>query len=134
MAGEQTREAASDAGVEVEVVTADLTEWDPPVAAFDLVLLSYLQLVPEQRTVVHAGAAAALAPGGTLFLVAHHADNLVHGVGGPQIPQVLFSEAELAEDFAALDIVTLERVLRPVPAADGTSADAIDVLLVARRA
>jgi SAM-dependent methyltransferase len=133
VAGDQTREAAVAAGVEVEVVTADLTVWHPPPGSFDLVLLSYLQLVAEQRTVVHATAVDALAPGGILFLVAHHADNLEHGVGGPQIAQVLYTEADLAADFAALEIVTLERVLRPATTASGVPGEAIDVLLTARR-
>ena len=133
VAGDQTREAAAAAGVEVEVVTADLTSWEPTPSAFDLVLLSYLQLIAEQRTVVHASAVEALAPGGTVFLVAHHADNLEHGVGGPQIAQVLYTEGDLAADFAALDIVTLERVLRPATTADGVPGKAIDVLLIAGR-
>ena len=113
VAGDQTREAASPPGSTSRSITADLTAWHPPPARFDLVLLSYLQLVAEQRTVVHAAAVAALAPAGMLFLVAHHADNLEHGVGGPQIAEVLYTEAELADDFASLEIVTLERVLRP---------------------
>ena len=96
-------------------------------------LLSYLQLVAEQRIVVHAAAVDALAPGGTLFLVAHHADNLEHGVGGPQIAEVLYTEADLATDFASLEIVTLQRVLRPATTADGVPGEAIDVLVVARR-
>jgi SAM-dependent methyltransferase len=133
VAGNQTREAAVAAGVDVDVVTADLTAWQPPPARFDLVLLSYLQLIAEQRIVVHAAAVDALAPGGTLFLVAHHADNLEHGVGGPQIADVLYTEADLATDFASLEIVTLERVLRPATTADGAPGEAIDVLLVARR-
>jgi SAM-dependent methyltransferase len=133
VAGNQTREAAVAAGVDVDVVTADLTAWQPPPARFDLVLLSYLQLIAEQRIVVHAAAVDALAPGGMLFLVAHHADNLEHGVGGPQIADVLYTEADLATDFASLEIVTLERVLRPATTADGAPGEAIDVLLVARR-
>jgi SAM-dependent methyltransferase len=133
VAGDQTKETAAAAGVEVGVVTADLTLWEPPSGAFDLVLLSYLQLIAEQRTVVHAAAVDALAPGGTVFLVAHHADNLEHGVGGPQIAQVLYTEGDVAADFAALDIVTLERVLRPATRADGVPGDAIDVILIARR-
>ncbi|CAN5376049.1 MAG: class I SAM-dependent methyltransferase [Acidimicrobiia bacterium] len=132
IAGEQTRAAATAAGVEVETVTADLTTWAPPGNAFDLVLLSYLQLVPEQRAVVHAAAASAVAPGGMVFLIAHHADNLEHGIGGPQIPDVLFVEADLAADFSAFDIERLGPVRRPV-AVEGGTVDAIDIVMIARR-
>lgn len=122
------RELAAARGLRVDAVAADLTEWTPEPAAFDVVLLSYLQLVPPQREVVHGAAATALAPGGRLFLVAHHRDNLTEGVGGPQIPDVLYDEDQLRADFAALRIDRLERLLRPVA---GESRPAIDVLLEA---
>ena len=132
VAASQGRELARAAGVDVDFVTADLTTWEPEPGAYDLVLLSYLQLVPEQRRIVHSRAVDALAEGGTVFLIAHHLDNLEHGIGGPQIPDVLFTEEVLAGDFARLEVERLEKVLRPAER-DGQSGSAIDVLLVARR-
>ena len=75
----------------VTAVTADLMAWTPDPASADLVVLAYLQLVAGERRPAHRAAAAALAPGGTLLLVAHHSDNLSYGVGGPQDPAVLFT-------------------------------------------
>jgi SAM-dependent methyltransferase len=132
VATEQARRLAEEAGVVVRFVAANLSTWEPEPAVFDLVLLSYLQLVPETRKLVHGAAVRALAAGGTLFLIAHHRDNLEHGVGGPQSPEYLYTEDVLRADFAALTIERLERVLRPVDRAD-VSGDAIDVLLIARR-
>ena len=51
----------------------------------------------------------------------------------PNIAEVLYTEADLATDFASLEIVTLQRVLRPAATADGAPGKAIDVLVVARR-
>lgn len=131
VAGEQARRLAAEAGVTIDFVTADLSTWQPERSKFDLVLLSYLQLDQEWRRTVHRGAADALAPGGIVLLIAHHRDNLEHGVGGPQRPDLLFTEEELRADFASLSIERLERVMRPVTV-DGTSRSAVDIVMIGR--
>ncbi len=128
----QARRLAADNGVRVEFALADIVEdWTPPPAAFDLVILSYLQLPAETRKVAHAKAATALAPGGTIFLIAHHADNPEHGVGGPPHPEVLFDETDLAGDFAGLAISVNEKKYREVEGQDGVVRLAHDILLEA---
>ena len=127
---ERARELAAATGVAFTGVVADLKEWRPERGRFDLVLLSYLQVEPELRRHVHELAIEALAPGGTVFLIAHHQANLEEGVGGPQVPELLFDESDLESDFAALDIVRLERVLRHV---EGEERPAIDVLMFATK-
>ncbi len=130
---EQARRLAADAGVDVEFHAADLVTWDPQGRTWDLVVLAYLQLPEAKRRVVHATAAGVLAPGGRLVLVAHHRDNLDRGVGGPPLPDVLYTEDELRDDFAGLTIERAEPVLRHVVKGD-VEGDAIDVILVATRA
>ena len=76
---------------------------------------------------------AALADGGRIVVVAHHGDNLTHGFGGPEYPEVLYDEGMLAEDFADLTVERNERVIRTVVRAEGDTADAIDVVFVGRR-
>lgn len=99
----------------VDWVCADATAWDEP-AAYDLVLLAYLQLpAPERRSAVRAGFAS-VRPGGTFFLVAHDSTNLAEGVGGPQDPAVLMTADDVLGDLAgsAYDVVRAERVPRTV--------------------
>jgi SAM-dependent methyltransferase len=128
---EQARSIAAAEGVDVEFVVSDLLAWRPR-REYDLVLLSFVQLPPNERAKVHATAVAALAPGGTLLLVAHHLDNLEHGVGGPQTPEVLYTEEQLAEDFASLTIDENDKVLRHIEREDAVG-DAIDAALIARK-
>ena len=114
----------------VSAVTADLMTWQPEPGAADLVVLAYLQLVADERRHALRLAAYALAPGGTLLLVAHHSDNLTRGVGGPQDPAVLYAESDVVADLAGTGVLVdrAERVERAVG-----GAVALDVLVRAHR-
>lgn len=110
---------AAERGVAVKWIEADLTEWSPPLEAFDLVIVFYLQLPQPQRGVIYERMARAVAPGGTMLVVGHDGDNLTGGYGGPQDPAVLFSAEEIATDLAELTIVRAEQVRRPVDSDQG---------------
>lgn len=99
----------------LSAVTADLGGWAPPPPV-DLAVLAYLQVPADLRRRVHRAAAEALAPGGTFLLVAHHRDNLEHGVGGPQDPTVLFTADDVVADLqgSGLHVDRAERVERQV--------------------
>lgn len=122
----QANERAIKSGLNARFETVNLVEWDPEGRTWDLVLLAYLHLPADARRVVHTAAAAAVAPGGRLVAIAHHLDNLNSGTGGPSNPEWLFTEAQLAEDFAALTIVRNERVVLPTE-----NGDAFEVVCVA---
>ena len=120
-------------GVDAEWVCADLREHEPEPAAYDLVVILYLQIPVAERHVVLRRAAGALAPGGELLLVAHDSSNLEHGWGGPSSPAVLYSAADVKEDLAdaGVEIVRADVVERPVDAPDGEKI-ALDLLVRAR--
>jgi SAM-dependent methyltransferase len=119
---------ARDHDVDVEWVEADVVEWDPPRAAFDLVIVFYLHLPATERTRVLAHAQDALASGGTLLVVGHDLSNLTHGYGGPQDPTVLFTPQEVAVDLERLRIVRADHVDRRVDTDQGSKV-AIDALV-----
>ncbi len=123
---------ATDRGVTVDWVTADLREYQPPPGGFDLVLLAYLQLPEPVLKPVLGRAAAALAPGGTLLFIGHDVDNLTRGVGGPQDPDMLHSAEQVAAALGGLEITTAGQRTRPVPGPDGDRT-AIDTLVLATR-
>ncbi|MFJ3788952.1 class I SAM-dependent methyltransferase [Kitasatospora sp. NPDC090091] len=99
----------------------DARELESPPEGYDLVLVAYLQLPAEDRRAALVRAAAALAPGGTLLVIAHDSTNLTGGVGGPQDPRVLYTPEDVLADLdgAGLQTVRAERVHRPVDAAVG---------------
>jgi SAM-dependent methyltransferase len=124
---------ATDRGVEVAWVEADVVEWQPPSASFDVVVVLYLHLPAEQRRQALARSAAALAPGGILLVVGHDVSNLLKGTGGPQDPAVLFGPEQIVEDLPGLQIERAERVTRTVVTEAG-KATAVDALVRAVRA
>lgn len=130
----KARQLAAAAGVEVATVCADVGEYQPPAAGFDLVAVLYLHLPEPRRRAVHAGAARATAPGGTLLVVGHDATNLTDGYGGPQDPEVLFSPDEVVGDLATSGLLVerAERVHRQVDTSNGPRS-AIDALVRAHR-
>jgi SAM-dependent methyltransferase len=130
--GRKLAAARGVADARVDWVVADLSEYEPAPAAFDLVLIAYLQVEPGLRDRVLAGAAAALVPGGTLLVVGHDLANLAEGVGGPQSPEVLYTPEAISAALPGLRILRAERVRRAVQR-DGGPATAIDTLVRAER-
>lgn len=126
----KARRRAREEGVELELLCADLLEYEPAARASDLVLLFYLHLPPDERRLVLERAAEAVAPGGVLLLVGHHLENLTAGVGGPQDPALLVTEDDVAAELPGLRVERAERWLREV---EGEERPAIDVLVRARR-
>jgi SAM-dependent methyltransferase len=147
VATERTRRLAAErlgpAADRVDAVTADLLAWSPEPNSADLAVLAYLQLGAAERSHAHRLAAAALAPGGTFLLVAHHSDNLAQGVGGPQDSTVLFTQSDVVADLEGTGLVVAraQRVERVVAAEGGNThrahggdaAVALDVLVRAYR-
>ncbi|MGI8973400.1 MAG: class I SAM-dependent methyltransferase [Gaiella sp.] len=130
---EKGRRLAASRDIHVEWVLADVCDYRPATDEFDLVAVLYFQLPEDERRVVLHAAAAALAPGGLLFVLGHDTTNLTSGHGGPQDARVLFTPEDLVGDLDGLVIERAETVIRNVPRDDG-DAVAIDALLRARAA
>jgi len=126
---------AAARGVTLEVIEADVTTYEPPAGAYDLVLVAYLQTPARDRAQWLAHSVRALAPGATLLIVGHDRTNLDGGHGGPRDPAVLTTPEELATELERLDDLVIEkaeRVERRVDTPDGARI-AIDHVVRAHR-
>jgi SAM-dependent methyltransferase len=129
---ERARSLAARRGVDVGLDVADVLTWPLEEAAFDLVLVAYLQLPHAERETVLERALGAVRPGGTFLLVGHDLRNHAEGYGGPTSPAVLWTVAEVEAALAGRDFVVerAEEVLRDV---EGAPRPAIDTLVRATR-
>jgi len=124
---------AAEAGVEVTWQQADVTEWEPPPAQFDLVSTQYLHLPRPVREALYRRLAAAVRPGGTLLIVGHHPADLDTPVRRPRLPHLMFTAEEIASvlDPSEWDITT-SAPQRPVNQ-DGQEIMVTDAVLCAVR-
>jgi SAM-dependent methyltransferase len=136
VAMEKAKELASQHGNR----TADRIEWVvedvlsyASTAEYDLVLVIYLQVAAEQRKTLLQHAAAVVSPGGRLLVVGHHTDNLVHGVGGPPNPEVLYTEDDILADLAEFPNLIFRTAQRVERVIDGQLRRALDVVVEAER-
>ena len=129
---EKARRLAKARGVTGEWVAADLTDYRPEPHAYELVIVFYLQLPESSRRRIIRAAADAVAPDGTLLLVAHDSSNLELGYGGPQHPAVLYTAGDVVSDLrgSGLEIERAELVERSVETPDG-ERNALDALVLA---
>ena len=126
------RRLAQACGVAVDWVHADVRDYQPEAASFQLVLVAYLQLREAELDGVLRRAVTGLAPGGVLLVVGHAVTNLTEGTGGPPDPAVPYTPESIARSVAGLTVVRAERVRRPVATADG-HREAVDTLVRACR-
>lgn len=132
---------------QVEFVAADVFEWEPTWGGevlgessrpstsksrgYDLVLIAYLQVEAGRLRSLVEKAAEWLGPGGELFLIGHDVSNIADGVGGPQVPGILWDVDLILEWIRSLDLVEGGVVERPVEV-DGDIRYARDTLVRAK--
>ena len=117
----------------IEFREADLRTYDLDFHRFDLVALIYLQIPQAELLPILLRAARAVAPGGTFLLVGHDSENLLHGYGGPQRADMLYTAEQVVAALGnELVIEKAGRVERPVETPDGIRV-ALDCLVRAKR-
>lgn len=130
---DKARQLAAHRGVSLTFTLGDLTA-PLDLAPADVVLIAYLHLPRATEREVLRRAAAWVAPGGTLLLIAHARRNLEDGVGGPPDPDLLPTPEEVtgALEDTGLEIARAGERARTVEV-DGQQRTAIDVAVRAHR-
>ncbi len=90
---DQALAAAGALAATIAPMLADVYDWQPDAAGFDLVIVANLHPEPDALAVVLARATYALRPGGHLYAVGHHVSNL--GRHGPPDRGRLFTADRL---------------------------------------
>jgi SAM-dependent methyltransferase len=130
----QADELAAATASRIRWLQADVTEWEPPAASFDLVLVAFMHLPSQQRLPLFQRCTDAVAPGGTLLIVGHHPTDLETTARRPQHPDVYFTAHDLASALGH-DWEVLAQDARPSTTTDPTDKTITihDTVLTARR-
>jgi len=128
--------AAGDTVAErIDWLRADISQWQPPERAFDLVTSQYLHFPAQDRRVVYARFAAAVADGGTLLIVGHHPSDMQTSMPRPQQPELFFTGEDLAAELGSdgWEVVTNEAAPRHATDPEGRQVTIHDTVFRARR-
>ena len=124
---------ASERGVALVTIEADITGWDWPEAEYDLIVGIFFQFLgPAARADVFAKVGAALKPGGVLLIQGYGLKQLAFATGGPSKAENLYTEALIRDafgSFSRLDVREHEAVLAEGTGHVGPSA-LVDVTVV----
>ena len=131
--GRKTRALAREREDEVEVVTADLGEFDLGSDRWHLIASIFAHLPPAVRTDLFIRLPRALAPGGTLILEAYRPEQAGRDTGGPPDPSRLYDLETLEREIAGLDPLLARETGRDVIEGTGHTGAGAVVQLVARR-
>lgn len=128
-------QAGREVAARVRTVRGDIGSWDPGAGRYDLVTSHFLHLPPAGRATAFARMAAAVAPGGTLLVVAHHGSDLATTIGRPDLPELFFEPAEVvaALEPGDWDVAVAEARPREAADPDGRTITIRDTVVRARR-
>lgn len=121
-------------GERITWLHVDISEWEPPVASFDLVSVQFMHLPSLQRRPIYRRLAHAVAPEGLLLIVGHHPSDLQTTARRMPDPDPLFTAEEEAAELGD-GWTILARDARPRSTLDpaGETITIHDAVLVARR-
>ncbi len=115
---------AKQNNVQINYYIESLDEWNPEPDQYDCIALIFVHLPEELRKRVHQSAIKALKPGGILILEAFTINQLSRTSGGPKMPELLFKNDQLKNDFSKtseLEILETQVILNEGPLHQGVA-------------
>lgn len=109
---QMARQLAESRGLQIATVVVDLATFDPGIACWEGIVSIFCHLPTAIRRPVLQRMVRALRPGGVLILEAYTPAQLRFGTGGPSVPDLLATLADLREDLVGLNLdhaVEIER-------------------------
>lgn len=129
----KARRLAAARGVEIETVATDLADYSIAVAAWAGIVATFAHLPPALRRRVHRNVVAGLQPGGVFILEAYTPAQLAFGTGGPKLPELLMTLADLREELSGLKFLIAREMERDVIEGSGHNGRGAVVQIRARR-
>jgi SAM-dependent methyltransferase len=125
---------AAQRGVALHLEQADLLNWTPPAAPFDVVAAIFFQFAgPAGREKMFTSIKDSLKPGGLLLLEGYRPEQIGYGTGGPSAAENMYTEALLRSAFSDFEIIELKSYDAEVDEGKGHKGLSALIDLVARK-
>ncbi len=111
---EKAAKLAIEHNVNIELIHADLAEFDFGEAKWDAVVSIYCPLPSAVRSAVYKRAVKGLKPGGVFLLEAYTPEQINYNTGGGPSADTKTSKNDLEDDLTGLSFVHLEELKREV--------------------
>lgn len=95
---------ASDRGVTLTTIHADLADFDLGTETWDAIVAIFAHVPPGLRKAVHPACVTALKPGGAFILEAYTPEQLNYKTGGPPVAEMMMTVAGLGCELDGLTI------------------------------
>jgi SAM-dependent methyltransferase len=105
---------ASERGVNIETVVADLANFDIEPDSWDAIVSIFAHVPPAIRIPLHKKIVHGLKAGGMLVLEAYTPGQIELGTGGPAVPEMTMSLDVLQEELDGLEFVHAVELERDV--------------------
>lgn len=122
---EKARKLAEANGVVIELIHADLANFDPGENKWDGIVSIFVPLPSEIRRTLYKKLEKALKPGGVFFLEAYRPEQIAFGTGGGSSADTMQKKDSLLAELPELDfshLVELEREIIEGSLHTGTGA------------
>jgi SAM-dependent methyltransferase len=110
----KARKLAEESGVKIELIHADLTEFDLGEGKWDGIVSIFCPLPADLRTALHRKVVAGLKPDGVFLLEAYRPEQLSYGTGGGKSADTMTTKDSLLADLAGLRFIRLQELERNV--------------------
>ena len=130
---QKARRLASDRGVRIATVEADLATFHIQAGAWAGIVSIFVHLTPPVRKRVHASVVSGLAPGGVYVMEAFRPEQARRTTGGPSEDERLVNLERLRPELGALDWLVAQELERDVVEGRCHTGRASVVQLVARK-
>lgn len=124
---------AGEAGVNIQYTLSPYMEFDNRGVLYDAIGLFFTHQPAEMRKQFHRRLLSMLAPGGTLIMEKFHKEQVHRNTGGPGNVDFLMDEAEVREDFGALEVVELNHLVRPLDEGPFHQGEAVVLQFVGKK-
>lgn len=130
----KAKKLADEAGVQLVLEQADVTNWTWYDNAYDHVIGIMIQFAdPDSRPDLFENMKNAVKPGGYLMLHGYRPEQVKLGTGGPSDPDYMYTEEMLRSAFGNFDIVELSSEDRLVEDGVAHRGESALINLIARK-